>query len=519
MAHAFTLYEKSICDRFSLYFSLNDCKYSPENRLVAVCDPTLKKLITCLVESEPDNSEEEWARLFLKNAIAASNLYQFLLSTRACICSFSLLILLLKLCQQLVVSYLQLICFYAAKEVSNQLKRSPNLQLHYPLEDCFAIATERSLKPAKLLKSFNFNAGFPLHAYARKALSRTIKNQIVQEVKSKSIKLSDWGILMSFSPKQLETGLLNYGITQASIPTYRLVWQALKEIDSSVNNKERDCKANPKSHRIYVDGKTILNSEQIKQIVNYYQQQQQRLSLTLESITKLAQIEKILAICIAAARNSHQKKFISLEDSSQLEQMAISYDDSLLQREKKSEVNQLKSIIQQKFSDLEIAGQKCLLLWLGLDINQQDLTSLLELTKQYQVTRQFQRYQRILLKEIIEVYNRLDSKVVVDEAQFDYLKDYLHQYCQIYFSDLLIETIQTKLTKTKKQLLIKGIIMPSEKQHSSVKNELTALFKAAIEASLKIQLQGLKSAPLKLTKFIDKWLDNNQASLYIYGDN
>lgn len=515
MTKATMSYVRPLCDRFSKYFLLNDSNYNSENRLVSVSNPTLKQLMVYLVASEPNYVEEDWVRLFLKNALTASNLYQFLLLTRSSLESFTLSIYFIELNEQLLIGYLQLICFYAARQVSSQLQRTPNLQLHYPIEDCFAIATEVSLKPIKLLKLFDFNSGFPVHAYARRAINNCIKNQVVREVKSKAVKLSNYSLLLSLSPKNLEKALQLYGIPQIQIIKYRLVWQAFKEL---VNNGV-DSNSSERVNREF-----SLTTKQVKQIIDYYQQQQQRLSLNLEKIDAVV-IKDILTICVTAIRNTQQKRFIPLENienNLQSEHTTIT-DNDLVQQEKKSSLDLMKIMVKDNFWKIETKMRNCLLLWLGLDVNQQDFIKIFDCQKQYQIARLFQRHQRILFKKMISSYNNSKmstnfkkDNIKIDKDSLDYLKKYLQIYSREFFSEIFA-LIVARLTREEKQLLIKtyGDRLPATPKVLHLKTNLKILLQKAIEKKLTIKLEQFPSAESRAIKFIDRWLEANLANLYL----
>ena len=295
-----------IVRRFSMYIYLRDDYHHTKTSLIQEYNHVLQEFMTYLVECEPNTSEEYWARSFLRILITGSRLYLSLLFNKLPVQGTYYLLLSSELCQKLLISYLQLICFYAAKQISNQLKNSPSLKLHYPIEECFIIACEASLKPGKLLKNFDFNASFPLYGYARKALNRKIKNQVVKDFKIRSIKLSDYSLLNSLSPTQLERYLKAYGISSAMIRKYRLVYQVFQELFLDFFPPDPKNKHNKKVIK-------FLSKQQLGQIALIYNQRLPSIDSKIEPGNQ-EDIKQMLATCIKAARKDQQRQSISLEE-------------------------------------------------------------------------------------------------------------------------------------------------------------------------------------------------------------
>lgn len=204
---------QQIIIRFSMYTSFKDSPTRTGVTLATESNRVLSSVLEHLVDLDSDDEPDKLARLFLKGLIEASQTYNFFLRVNSPGNEISALIVYWQLCQNFLFSYLQLICWQVARQISNNLRTSPNINLHYSLEDCFLLASELSLKPAKLLKNFDFNSNFSVEGYARTALARTVKNRVVKEVGSKTVKFSDNGLLRNITKTKLEKSLRAYGIS------------------------------------------------------------------------------------------------------------------------------------------------------------------------------------------------------------------------------------------------------------------------------------------------------------------
>ena len=508
---------EQIARRFSMYVCLRDDRYRNRTTLVREYNHVLQEFMTHLVQSEPNASEEYWARFFLKRLITASNTYLILLWLRFPFSSLYLLVISSEICQQLLISYLQLICFYAAKQISSQLKQSPNFKLHYPLEECFTIACEASLNPRKILKNFDFSGNFPLYGYARKALNRIIQNQVVQDFKIRAIKLSDYGLLNSLTPTKLERYLKFYGISTREIFKFRLACQIFQELFLEFF---------PPNINGTVKKKTIkyLSQQQLQQIALTYNQRLPRMKTEVEASDR-EEIKRILTICIKAARTAQQRHFLPLEEQSFGMNLVTLEPDRLLQAEKENNWQELKDTILKSFHSLDQNAQIHLLLWLGLEINQTDFIPLLNLQKQYQVARHFQRHQKTILKQVIRVLSPkyLSVNMSLEKANklcsenLEYIKEYLQNYSKEFMGNILASAITSNLKRTEIEKLIKYLtIEQSSFSDSGVKiyNKLKLIFQECIEHDLKINLSNFKSTDKYLTKFINKWLEQNLAFIH-----
>ena len=246
----------------------------------------LEDFMAHLVQSEPDRSEAEWAGCFLYQLRQASGIYRILSITNPPIAVIRAYLLFLTLSDQLLFNYLQFVCWSAAQAIAHQLSKSHNLALHYPVEECFIIASEAASKPAKLLRGFKFYANSSINAYAFNALKRIIRNQVAKELRLKSIKFSDYGLLRYLDKTELEQALNDYGITNKDFTYYRLAWQSFKDYFNEMYIPSS--KGNPRHHSPI----KFLTQQQLHQIAIRYNQQLSRLTKMVNSELTIAEFER-----------------------------------------------------------------------------------------------------------------------------------------------------------------------------------------------------------------------------------
>ena len=477
----------------------------------------------------PDANEEYWARYFLKVLLAAPTTYNILFLGKPNTSGIITNTISSYFSQQLIISYLQLICYYAARQLSDRLQQSPNLKVHYPLEDCFLIACEAALKPAKLLKRFNFQSPYPLHGYARKALNRIIQNQVVTDLKIKSIKFSDNGLLRSLSPGKMSTALTAYGLTKKGIKIHLLAVRSFNDLYEEFYPASSN--GSRKNHPLT----TSMSMEQLRQIATRYNQQLQRLEIEQKPING-QEMKKMLATCIQAARSSQNKRFVSIEEHGEVKDIAYNSLDGVIEKEERSELDKFREVILQEFSSLDNLAQTSLLLWLGLDINQSDFVGALNLKKQYQVARQFQRYQKTLLKAVTKYYAREYLAKTLTQKELNQIckdklkdiKDYLNVYSKQFFSIILDIILTEQISCEEKTVLRQSLehvgnsgvqSLPPEgrggENVAEIKEKIQQLCSKVIEAKLKIQLDDFSSARLCLAKFIHKWLQQKSGNFIL----
>lgn len=495
---------EQLVKRFSLYICIQE-EYSCG--IVTYCDRSLIALMENLVRVFPMKSEEDWVRFFLKSLIEADQTLQFLLSNINFAVIYTLLVFW-NFANRLLFCYLQLVCYYAARQISNSFKTSSNLGIHYSLKECFSIASEIALKPAKLIKKFNFDSPFPVHAYARQALKHGIQNRIASELKSRTIISTNEGVLRNISPTQLKRALLSYGIVSENIVKYRLAWQCFNDLYETIRalKNYRNVGQNDFKNQ-------FLNARQLELISRRYNRQLDRIELENE-ILDSQQIQQLLYICVRAIRIYQNKELVSLELEPDLTKFSL-FTDNLVHIEDREELNNFKKTILNEFNALERTGRIALLLWLGLNLNQADFLPFLNLKHQYQVARLFKRYQKNLLQKVTKVYWQSYSSEPISEKKVNeivlenltQIKNCLYSYAQDFFEDMLIRIITEEVSCEEKQLLQRN-------SATATKQKVCVLFAKNIENELQINVEQFDNIDLHLAKFVDEWLQQNRGILF-----
>ena len=507
-----------ILQNFSSFISLR--VNSSTNRVVPIyySHPVLKGLIEDISSAREHYSEADWTNQFLETLRSFEQII-YSLPEKEALPYWTYAIFGSSYCQQFLFCYLQTPSWRAAKKVHYQLSQSFNIDLQYPLEECFVIALEYALFPTKLLKSFKGDMGAPPYAYAYATLCRLVKHQIAKELKSKSLKLSGYGFLKSITATQLEKELRRWGISGDILIRYRLVWQSLKDIldEISVSNAKKDRQnASVQS----------LSHEQVIRLKSIYQEYAKALKLRTPSLNH-EEIEEILETCLKATRESDRKNTISLdalqvapavnEESSPLVENPW---EAAFQKEEQEQLNTYRELILEALNGIEPVGSISLLLWLGLDINQNDFLASFDLKKQYQVARQFQRYQKEILSYICQASlnqssNTKPTKAIIAEfcskERISYLKSYLEFYSQSFFTQVLEEVILYDLdTEERQQILDK---LEQSKLQAEELNQIQTLFSNEIENRLGIKLNDYESSYQKINLIVEDWLTQNQAKI------
>lgn len=543
---------EQIIKKFSTHIFLKD--EQKRIRAIYINEPHLKSIMEYLVASDPELNKEDWGRYFLKVLIETKKNYQIVYLTDANNLVYSAYLIYLRIfCQNFLFAYLQRLCLEAAKKISDNYKAASNVSLHYPVEDCFVIAVTAALNPAKFFKNFNFDLASSIEGYARNTLKRIIKNQIAKELKSKSLKFSHYGLLRSLTKTELEKALCKYGIKRNYIELYYLAWQSFKDLFEEIyppTSSDGSRRKNPPT--------TPPNDQQLNQIAARYNQQLQRLELQSQPVNG-QDIQKILDKCIQAARNYQNESVVSLDFLNEVKDESEAKGESevkggradeilnpleeAIESEEQDNIAQLKTILLHEFETLDTLAQKSLKLWLGLGINQKDFLSLLNLQKQYQVSRQFDRYLQTILKAVFNSAYRenlwIETPSETDIHRFvagkiNEIKDYLRIYWQNYFMQFLDQILMQEISREEKRLISRYLPVidnqirakiRSKSQNISlrsdevapeviaVKKKIEQKFINYVEESLQVQLADFRSSEQSVRNITDKWLQQNQATL------
>lgn len=524
---------QQIINRFLTGISLKDNSRGTASLTQQETHRGLKPFVENLIEDNSIASEDELAQYFLQFLLEARKTYYFLWSHQAntsVTFNYTVCYKIAKLC---LFNYLQLICFYAARDVSQKLRQTSNSGSYYAIEDCFIIGIEIALAPASLLKGYCFDSQTALQTYASVALNRTIKNRIVRELKAKSLKFSDNGLLRNTSKSKLEKALTNFGISKKNIIKYCLVWQAFNELFLELYPPSSDGSHHRKPPT------TALTNEQLDLIAIRYNKQLRRLEM--EELGERQTIKQMLATCVESVRNLQSKRLVSIEEHNYINEIAAESTSEVIAEETQQQSKEVRNIILEEFQALEKCAQKSLLLWLGLEINQNDFLEMLHLEKQYQVARHFQRYIKTILKAFIKRYsdNVLGKNLgtrEIDQLCKDKLNDvkgYLSIHSKSFFGQILAKMVLNKVNESDKFVLITYLNKLNEYNQQRIKNldisdsladaytkaknsivKIKQPFSAEVEKKLEIKIQQFNSAADKIESFVENWLVVNQAILY-----
>lgn len=519
---------EQMIDRFSRRIYLKDRVGSANLAPVRESNKILKSIMEYLVESYPHNSSEDWARSFLKSFLGAHKIYRLFVGSESYEFLINLYLVYLKICQELFFNYLQTVCWHAALKTNQMFKSSNNIDLHYSIEDCFTIACISIYQPTKLFKRFDFQERSSLEGYAFNTLKRVIKNQIAKELKSKSIKLSDNGLLRNIEKKELEKILKTNQYSRQEIELYGLVLQSFKELFEELYPATSSDGSRTKKPQT-----TPLDDRQLSQIAKRYNQQIKRLGIS-SKLANTQDIKQMLAVCVQAVRNKTNLKSISMEEpgTGELVDSTSNPLESVVKQETSNELIEFRKVILQELEALDNLAKQSLLLWLGLGINQEDFLGILNLSKQYQVARKFQGYQKAILKKLSQFtfttykqtnLSEKDINQIIND-NLNNIKEYLRVYSRDFFEEILWEIITKEIDRQEKSILKHHFeelkTMPKEKvqtersNNEKVTQKVKKRFLEKIEQKLQISLSIFKSSSESIDRFIETCFQENTAILY-----
>lgn len=235
---------------------------------------------------------------------------------------------------------------------------------------------------------------------------------------------------------------------------------------------------------------------------------------------------------------------VSLEKQGTGEVSDLGYNpfELVIEQETKEEFAQLRHLILQAFKSLEKTGQNCLLLWLGLGINQQDFLEVLQLDKQYQVARKFQSYQKTILKSVVSltfsVYlNQKPTEKEVNQivkSSLEYIKEYLTTYSQSFFAEILEVILTQQISREERRILLENLealtryiqdfkipshqkhsmLLDAQDEHGQISGKLLNIFAQSIEKQLHFSVDNFSSSRISMAKFIANYLQENLALFY-----
>ncbi|GAP94266.1 hypothetical protein [Leptolyngbya sp. NIES-2104] len=397
---------QSVVEQFSTFLSFSD--ESKGSALNWGVEPRLKSMIEQQIQARPDKTAEEWALDFLKisqTEAAQSSSAQY--------------------AEKYLSAYLQEACYQSAKKVQQQFQ---SIRYQYSIADLFQIGNLFVSQPAKLFRSFQ--SGYSqtrLESYAKTAIFRFIGNTIyAQDIEAKREKFSDYGLLRDLSNKELKEALAAIGIHPSQIEAYCLARYCYREV----------CQFQTRTSNQRLEPP---NQDELIQIASYYNQQHDRLMPPIASNSET--IQTMLLACIQAARDYRTQRVMTLDRDDVISDSVPTPWESVIQLEERE---QAEALVSRLFTTIPEVGQTLFKLWLGLNLTQTEIATVLkpqypELQKQYQVARQLSRYNRDLLKGFLLQCQQLnpnlsssdDSAIALIQSA---LSDCLQSHCkrQIY---------------------------------------------------------------------------------------
>lgn len=511
---------EDLSQQFAIYLSLKERSRGSGVIPQPVVDRTLNSFVEKLIEIDPQANKEDWARCFLKSLLQGQQMAQWLWITRDCAQKIIIYSGYLFVCQNSLFCYLQPSCWKAAKTVSNRLQQSQNSALHYPVEECYLVACELTSNPATLLKRFDFTSTTPLQTYAKSVLQHAVKYRIAKELKSKAIKFSGLGRLKNLSPSRLENLFAEYGLQGKVLEQHRLLASVFKQLWETLQEPSNGSGHHRYNLRIY-----SLSDRQLSQIAEAYNQQIQRLQWENQPIDG-PMVKQMLETCLQAIQQTNEtQRSVSLEELTQVPEASSRTGfnplETAMEEEHQQNLLELRQLLETALGKLAKTAYQGLILSLGLDINQSDLVPLLGVKKQYQVAREFQRYQRTILREVTQFYQsneteQFSKKKMNAETERELLmivKEYLSRYSKQFFAAILEREITELLTPSEQKNLVNLLKQEKDISQDSVLTKLNQKFQTQIEQELNIELNQISSASEKIELFVKEWLQQNQAKL------
>jgi hypothetical protein len=482
-------------EKFSTFLHFEDS----QKRLVArwQTDPGLARNMSCVVASNPEAKEEDWARLFLK---VIRDCYS---ATPA---------------GKHLSAYLQEVCFWVAKRI--YLKYESYLPVHTEL-DCFQIASREASEPAKLLKNFNLDCEAPIKNYTQKRLEGKIEDELCKSMQRR--RCSDWGLLRRLSKKECRAALLQAGLLESHLEWHFLAWECFKTTYTPTEK---------------AGGRRLPppTEEQFQPIIERYNQLRSRLSEP-GSVVSSKTIQEMLKTCIDAARDYSQLAVSSLDELNYVSEPNAKLPDlldTLGQVEEQQQFReQVRAVLSDAFAALRDESQKLLKLWLGLGLTQKEILTqeeiamvlmINDLQKQYQVSRLVDQWRRSLLTALAEwkssqVPSELPPRLTNDDfkkMKAD-LDEWLENHCKTDFYSSVTIAFRNNLSADERELLQCYYRQQLDEQArpeansrlSSIKQQLQESLKHCVETMLNIALPSPSPVDDRINAFVEEWLQNN----------
>ncbi|MEX0270114.1 RNA polymerase sigma factor [Leptolyngbyaceae cyanobacterium UHCC 1019] len=462
--------------------------------------------------------------------------------------------------KQLLIAHLQRPSGFSAYQ---QHRRLPiNMRKQFSLIDCLQESNQIISDPLHCLKNFDLTrSNITLKTYVEKKLRQQLTNIICVKLGTPR-NFSDWGLLRHTPKKQLLEALQFHGLSELQIMQHRLIWHSFQEI-----------------YTAKAEGHSPLpppSQAQLMGIRDRYKQRCPDFQLTPE-ITE-PQVSSDLQTCIQAIRQYqnrtnaispfdeawHQNQDTNSETNDPLEreEFDASLNEEILFEVDKEDIEKdigsdpLENLIDASdatkladvgritqstvvviFLGLERVAQTALRLNHGLDFNQAEIVQILgepwKSLPQYQRSRQFNRWKKTFLDQLISAVRAAYPEVFPKHQPHDdriqaieqYLKWYLHQYCtqffhpplQVHYAALDLRDRESLVLRyfhqmdeaaIAQKLNLQSAQAVVEHLHRMMKH-LSNTLKEWTQTTLEVDLNLCQSTPGKLSLFIETWFMNS----------
>lgn len=468
---------QSTVQKFSTFLSFSGTKKSFTLQWIA--EPELGRTIQKHVQDHPERTTEVWALYFLTILQSKSKeeenegTSEYLMA------------------EKYLSAYLQEVCYQAAQKIQKQFR---SIQYKYALEDLFQIGNLFANQPGKLFRSYKSDYPYTsLESYAKTAIFRFIGNAIyTQDVEAKREKFSDYGLLRDLSTKELKEALASHGITTNQIEAYclaRYCYNAVCQPQTRQGSRSLEAPS----------------QEDLTQIAACYNQQHNSLTVPTD-LRDAMTIQEMLSTCIQAAREYRTQRIVTLENDDIISDPTPTPWDTIVQIEERVQV---ESLVSELFTTIPETGQTLLKLWLGLNLTQAEIATVMqhkypELQKQYQVARQLGKYSRNLIKEFLQRCRQLNPELSLqDNKAVELIQEALDECLQAHCKRLVYQYLEqfTQQYCNTEQLSYEQAEQLIEAQQGFIQ-----AFENQLEADLNLSSESLKFVNKKIADVVSEWL-------------
>jgi RNA polymerase sigma factor (sigma-70 family) len=293
------------------------------------------------------------------------------------------------LAQSHLTAYLQEVCFWIAREMTQRLRSS-----QYTLADFFQIANSEI---PKVFKSFTTDRGGSFKTYAKLILTNALKDLLRQ--RQAADVCSDWSLLRKVSKKRISEVLLHRGVVEPDAAQYQFAWFCFKTLYVPPDSNSQ--KLPPPDARTW---------QAISELYNTKRQDQLLIpggTLTAAQIevriTKLAQWTRAYLYPSIDSLNRNKPESGEIQDDI-TQGSSESLLDDVIEREefdqRTAQQSALNQILTQSLANLNPEFQEILQLFYQAGLSQQELSIRLELS-QPTVSRRIKKAEAQLLAALL----------------------------------------------------------------------------------------------------------------------